>query len=107
MTEKNRRLVYTVPYGLAERIREFAAENEFRNERDAMSALIEGALEQYPRWGVRKGLARVVSSEMRGIVLIKMREKLTELSREIDELMSTPAASDMDPNAPAADEWGD
>ncbi len=92
-----KRLVYTAPQGLADRIREFARENEFANEREAISALIEGALDQYPRWGVKKGVMRVVRAEVTGLLGNQIREKLSELARDFDaQLEAPPPAEDMD-----------
>lgn len=94
---KNGRLTYVVPYGLDDRIREFARDNDFRNEREAMSALIEGALNDFPRWGVKRGIARVVSAEIRGLMLAKAREKSMDMAREIEEEMSSPSVEDTEP----------
>ena len=100
--QKDKRLTYVVPQGLDDKIRQFAYDNEFRNEREAMSALIEGALEAYPKWGVRKGIARVASAAVRGAVRIKVIHALGQIAQELeDEMSGSPSAEDMevDPNA--------
>lgn len=100
MSGNERRLIYTVPFGLADRIRAFAEENDYRNEREAMSALIEGALEMYPRWGVKRGIARVVSAEVRGLLMKKARDKSIEMAKELEEEMSSAPLEDMTPLLP-------
>lgn len=96
MAEKQpaKRIAYTLTPEATERVREFMRENDFRSERDAIAALIEGALDNFPRWGVKKGIARSVAGEVRAMLLNKAREKSNEIARELEEAMSSPPLED-------------
>lgn len=89
------RVTFTIPQALVPALREFARANEFRTDREAVSALIEGGMIQYPRWGVKRGVVNRVRSEASKWLVEEVRTALRDIERRFLEMMAAPLDEDM------------
>lgn len=94
------KIIFTVPPGMLQAVHDFTRREGYRSPREALCALIEGALVDYPRWGVKRGIGMRVSAEIRTFLLKECHDALKGVEQNLINAMAQPTEEDMMPFEP-------
>jgi len=89
-----KRLLFHIPFTLVPLVEEFQKQGGYRSPKEACLALLEASLAAYPRWGLKRGHARVVGAEIRTWIVGRIRENLIQITAELDSHFLQPMPED-------------